>query len=109
MKEIAMTFRMLPAALALALGLGLAGAAGAAPAAAAAPAKFKDVLLAYKGKDVMVANASKAADAKSRKLVLVGDDYFAVELPDGRRNYFLYSRVASVQVADGAATLFLAD
>lgn len=103
-----MTLRNLTAALALALALGVASTAGAAPAATA-PAKFKDVLLAYKGKDVMVANASKAADAKPRKLVLVGDDYLAFELPDGKRNYFLYSRVASVQVVDGNATLFLAD
>jgi len=104
-----MKIRTLTTALALAVALGASVAVSAAPAAAAAPAKFKDVLMVYKGKDVMVANASKAADAKPRKLVLVGDDYLAVELPDGKRNYFLYSRVASVQVVDGNATLFLAD
>jgi hypothetical protein len=108
-KEIEMRIRMLPAALALALTLGLAGATGAAPAAGAAPAKFRDVLTAFKGQDVMVANASKATDAKPRKLMLVGDDYFAVELPDGRRNYFLYTRVASVQVVNGVASVFLVD
>lgn len=101
-----MRVRTFPATLLLALALGVASAAVAAPAA---PAKFKDVLMAYKGKDVMVANASKAGEAKPRKLVLVGDDFLAVELPDGRRNYFLFARVASLQVADGAATLFLAD
>lgn len=103
-----MSIRNSIATLALALALGLSAAAVAGPFAA--PAKFKDVLMAFKGKEVMVANSSKAGEAKPRKLVIVGDDYLAVELPDGRRNYFPYARVASVQVgADGAANIFLGD
>ncbi len=99
-----MKIRMLPAALALAVALSAAPAVNAAPAAA--PAKFKDVLLAYKGKDITI-SGGRADEAKQRKLVLVGDDYFAVELPDGRRNYFLFVRVGSLQVSDGAVTVYL--
>ena len=100
-----MSIRTALAPLTLALALGLSAPAAAAPPAA--PAKFKDVLAAYKGKDVTV-STGKADDAKQRKLVMVGDDFFAVELPDGRRNYFMYTRVGNLQISDGGtATIYL--